>query len=265
VRDRHVNCTLAPIVPASTSPAQDAHRAGTARLARVLQLDRGRIRTLLLVAGVAFGRPTWTSLAIGYAVIVPGAALHLWTKGCLLFTGVTTSGPYRFVRNPFYLATLVVDAGLCVVIADPWIAAAYAPIWFVVHLLTIRGEERGLTELFGETYTSYRARVPRLLPWKGRASGLAESPGFSWSNPQLAVGVEYARLVRTFMSPLVIVVGAGLVTRQREFFRDATAVDVACMTALAALFLVDRLLVARSRRRKAELSAATPTGTAAPR
>jgi len=31
---------LAPIVPASTSPAQDTPRAGSARIARVLQLDR---------------------------------------------------------------------------------------------------------------------------------------------------------------------------------------------------------------------------------
>jgi len=217
----------------------------------------------MLIAGVVFGRPTGTSLAIGYAVLLPGAALHLWTKGCLRFEGVTTSGPYRFVRNPFYLATLLVDAGLCVVTGEPWIAAAYAPLWAVVYGLTIRGEERDLTELFGESYTAYRARVPRLFPWKGRAAGLAESPGFSWSHPQLVAGIEYARLVRTFMSPLLIVVGAGLVTRRREFFRDAGPRDVACMVALAALFVADRLLVARSRRRKAALSAATPTGTAA--
>jgi hypothetical protein len=238
-------------------------RSGIARVARVLQLDRGRIRSLMLIAGVAFGSPTWTSLAIGYAVILPGAALHLWTKGCLRFAGVTTSGPYRFVRNPFYLATLLVDAGLCVVTAEPWIAAVYAPLWAVVYGLTIRGEERDLTELFGESYTAYRARVPRLFPWKGRATGLAESPGFSWSHPQLVAGIEYARLVRTFMSPLLVVVGAGLVMRRSEFFSAATAGDVACMAALAALFVVDRLLVLRSRRRKTALSAATPSGTPA--
>jgi protein-S-isoprenylcysteine O-methyltransferase Ste14 len=254
---------LAPIVPASTSPTQAAPRAGIARLARVLQLDRGRIRSLLLIAGVLVGRPTWTSLAIAYAVIVPGAALHLWTKGCLRFSGVTTSGPYRFVRNPFYLATLLVDAGLCVVTAEPWIAAAYAPLWAVVYGLTIRGEERDLTELFGESYTAYRARVPRLFPWKGRVAGLPESPGFSWSHPQLVAGIEYARLVRTFMSPLLVVVGAALVARQRWFFRDAGPGDVACMAALVVLFVADRLLVARSRRRKAALSEATTTGTAA--
>lgn len=218
-----------------------------------MQLDRGRIRTLLLVAGVVFGRPTWTSLAIGYAVIAPGAALHLWTKGCLRFTDVTTSGPYRWVRNPFYLATLVVDAGLCVVIADPWVAAAYLPVWFVVHALTIRGEERGLTEQFGERYAAYRARVPCLLPWKGPAAGLAPSDGFSWSNPQLVAGVEYARLVRTFASPLIVVVGRALVEHRAALFSAGHAAELTCAAALAALFVAERLLVLRSKRRKAQL------------
>jgi hypothetical protein len=246
---------LAVLVSGPNLPAQRPPRSAAARLARLLQLDRGRIRTLLLAAGIVFGRPTWTSLAIGYAVIVPGAALHLWTKGCLRFSDVTTSGPYRWVRNPFYLATLVVDAGLCVVIAEPWVAAAYAPLWFAVHLLTIRGEERGLTELFGERYAAYRARVPRLFPWKGSVAGLAPSEGFSWSAPQLVAGVEYARLVRTFASPLVIVVGSQVFTRRERWFGDATVADFACAAALVALFVAERLLVLRSRRRKAKLTA----------
>jgi Phospholipid methyltransferase len=226
-------------------------KSAAARIARLLQLDRGRIRTLLLLSGALFGRPTWTSLAIGIAVIVPGAALHLWAKGCLRFENVTTSGPYRFVRNPFYLATLIVDAGLAVVIAEPWVAAVYFPIWFVVHWMTIRGEERGLTEIYGERYTSYRAKVPWLLPWKGPVAGLAPSIGFSWKAPQLVVGVEYARLVRTFMSPFVVMVGHALVERRAEFVSSATPGEWACVAALVVLFAADRLLVMRSRRIKA--------------
>ena len=221
-----------------------------ARIARVLQLDRGRIRTLLLAAGIVVGSPTVESLLIGIAIVLPGAALHLWTKGCLRFTGVTTSGPYRFVRNPFYLATLIVDAGLCVVAAEPWIAAAYMPLWFVVHLLTIRREERGLAELFGERYDAYRGRVPRLLPWRGRVGGLPWSEGFSWTNPQLAVGIEWARVVRTLASPLVVFAGARIVARRDEFLRSPDALEVACAAGAVVLFGVDALLVARSRRLK---------------
>lgn len=230
-------------------------RSGAARIARLLQLDRGRIRTLLIAAAVVFGRPSWTSLAIGAALVLPGAALHLWTKGCLRFTGVTTSGPYRFVRNPFYLATLIVDAGLLVVAAEPWIAVVYVPLWFVVHLLTIRGEERGLAELFGERYESYRSRVPRLFPWKGKVGGLPESEGFSWSNPQLAIGVEWARVVRTFASPLVVFAGARIVARRGEFFASPDAGEVACAAGAVLLLVVDALLVARSRRLKMRQSA----------
>ncbi len=240
-------------------------RSRGARIARVLQLDRGRIRTLLIVAGVLFGRPTWTSLAVGAAVVLPGAALHLWTKGCLrIGEEVTTSGPYRWTRNPFYLATLVVDVGVCVVAWNPWIAAAYLPLWFVVHGLTIRREERLLTDAFGERYAAYRAKVPRLLPWKGRASGLPESSGFTWSNPQLVNGVEYARLVRTFMAPLIVFLAAGawrlhegeVVIRwpPSESAPESTVAN-ALLGWLVALFAVERLLVLRSRRRKARAAA----------
>jgi protein-S-isoprenylcysteine O-methyltransferase Ste14 len=239
-------------VSAQTTPTKPPERTAAARIARVLQLDRGRIRTLLLAAGVAFGRPTWTSLAVGAAVVLPGAALHLWTKGCLrIGAEVTTSGPYRFTRNPFYLATLVVDVGVCVVAANPWIAAAYLPLWFVVHGLTIRSEERVLTEFFGARYESYRAKVPRFFPWKGRASGLPESTGFTWRNPQLVDGVEYARLVRTFAAPLTVFVGARIVERRTAFFDAPDAGELACAAAFVALCVVDRALVLRSRRRKA--------------
>jgi len=239
-------------------------KSPAARIARVLQLDRGRIRTLLLVAGALFGRPTGTSLALGFALIAPGAALHLWTKGCLrIGDEVTTSGPYRWVRNPFYLATLVVDAGIAVVIAEPWVAAVYFPIWFVVHWMTIRGEEAGLTRIFGERYTSYRARVPWLLPWKGPVRGLGPSIGFTWKAPQLVAGVEYARLVRTFAAPFMVVVGHGLVSRRAEYLSSADTFDVVCIVALVLLVAADRLLVLRSRRIKAQRQADAAAGRAA--
>jgi hypothetical protein len=227
-------------------------KSAAARTARVLQLDRGRVRTLLLGACVVFGRPTFSSLALGAAIVLPGAALHLWTKGCLrIGEEVTTSGPYRWTRNPFYLATLIVDAGVAVVAWNPWIAAAYFPLWFVVHGLTIRREERILTEHFGARYEAYRARVPRLVPWRGPASELPASTGFTWSNPQLVLGVEYARLVRTLAAPLLVFVGARIVERRRAFFDEPDAGELACAAALVALVVVERLLVLRSRRRKA--------------
>ena len=231
----------------------DTARAGGARLARLLQLDRGRIRTLLLAACVLFGRPTPLTLEIGLLVIVPGAALHLWTKGCLrIGEEVTTSGPYRYVRNPFYLATLVIDAGLCVVAAEPWIGAGYAPVWLVVHGMTIRREERALTAMFGERYTSYLAKVPRLFPWRGAATGLPSSTGFTWSNPQLVDGVEYARLARTFMSAFLVFAGARAFTSLRAGTGWPTApADLAAQAAVLACFLAERALVLRSRRRKA--------------
>jgi hypothetical protein len=229
-------------------------KSAAERAARVLQLDRGRLRTTLLVACVLAGRPTWTSLAVGAAVVLPGAALHLWTKGCLrIGDEVTTSGPYRWTRNPFYVATLIVDVGLCVAAWNPWIAAAYLPVFWFVHRLTIRREERALSEIFGARYAAYAARVPRFFPWKGPASELPPSTGFSWSNHQLVVGGEYARIVRTMMAPLIVAVGADLATDGPGLATPWQ--ESPLVWTLAALFVAERLLVLRSRRRKAALRA----------
>lgn len=215
---------------------------------RVLQLDRGRIRTLLIAAACLVGRATWKSLALGYVLVLPGTALHLAAKGTLrIGHEVTTSGPYRWVRNPFYLATLLVDAGVCVVAHDGWFAACAMAVSVAIHVHTILGEERALERMFGAAYTEYRDRVPWLLPWKGPVRGLSPSVGFSWTNQQLVKGVEYARLVRTIAAPLLVFVGARLIVLRGSFFSMQHRGEVAASAVLVALLVADRLLVRRSR------------------
>lgn len=76
---------------------------------------------------------------------------------------IVETGPYAITRNPMYLGHLVFLLGLALATRSPVAAAALAVNvpWFDRHAQ--RDEER-LTELFGETYTAYRERVPRWLP-----------------------------------------------------------------------------------------------------
>lgn len=76
---------------------------------------------------------------------------------------LVTSGPYRWVRHPFYVATALV------VIADSTVTAN----WFlgltgaaVIALLVIRTriEEKKLVERFGPEYRSYAERTGRFFP-----------------------------------------------------------------------------------------------------
>ena len=70
----------------------------------------------VLVAAFAwFSHPNALWLCYGVPVSFMGLALRAWAAGHLAKNQeLTTSGPYRFLRNPLYIGTLLVAAGLVV-------------------------------------------------------------------------------------------------------------------------------------------------------
>jgi protein-S-isoprenylcysteine O-methyltransferase Ste14 len=77
---------------------------------------------------------------------------------------VVTIGPYRWVRNPIYLAALLIVSGQAWLFfsADLLIYAAALAVAF--HLFVTGYEERRLRARFGEPYDAYRRTVRRWLP-----------------------------------------------------------------------------------------------------
>jgi protein-S-isoprenylcysteine O-methyltransferase Ste14 len=77
---------------------------------------------------------------------------------------VVAVGPYRWVRNPIYIAALLVVAG------EAWLFLSVALLVYagamavIFHLFVIGYEERTLRRRFGETYTEYVRTVPRWIP-----------------------------------------------------------------------------------------------------
>ncbi|HXC64947.1 MAG TPA: methyltransferase, partial [bacterium] len=70
----------------------------------------------LLVAVFAwFSQPTAQWLAVGVPISLAGLALRAWAAGCLAKNQqLATGGPYAHTRNPLYLGTLLVAAGLVI-------------------------------------------------------------------------------------------------------------------------------------------------------
>jgi protein-S-isoprenylcysteine O-methyltransferase Ste14 len=133
----------------------------------------------LLVAAFAwFAAPTPGSMAIGLPVAAAGLLLRGWAAGHLAKNErLATSGPYAHVRNPLYVGTLTVAAGLAICSREPLLAALFAIVFALVYLPAIELEEQHLRKLFPE-YEQYAERVPMLAP---RLRGEGASGSFRWA------------------------------------------------------------------------------------
>jgi protein-S-isoprenylcysteine O-methyltransferase Ste14 len=82
---------------------------------------------------------------------------------------VVAAGPYRWVRNPIYIAALIIVAG------EAWLFLSVALLIYTgvlavaFHLLVVGYEEPRLRRRFGEPYEAYRRAVSRWIPHFRRA------------------------------------------------------------------------------------------------
>jgi len=122
----------------------------------------------------------------GVLLVVLGIAMRSWAAGTLTkSTHLTTTGPYRLVRNPLYLGSLLMLVGFCLLIGDVWLLVIGMVPLLVIYALKVRAEERFLSGKFGDDWTAFAARTPRLLPRR-----LPRTDG-SWSFAQWLDNREY--------------------------------------------------------------------------
>jgi protein-S-isoprenylcysteine O-methyltransferase Ste14 len=126
----------------------------------------------VLVAAFAwFSHPSVISLAWGLPVSVCGLALRAWAAGHLAKNStLAQSGPYASVRNPLYIGTLLVAAGLVVASRSIGLGILFAAVFGLIYLPVIQLEEQHLHSLFPE-FAAYAQRVPALVPRPRRSTG----------------------------------------------------------------------------------------------
>ena len=76
-------------------------------------------------------------------------------------TAIVKDGPYRFTRNPIYLANTVLYVGVTLLFNAFWPLLTLVPFFLLLHWGVVRREERYLEARFGETYLDYKSRVRR--------------------------------------------------------------------------------------------------------
>jgi len=70
-------------------------------------------------------------------------------------------GPYKFSRNPIYLAMMLFGAGFGVATSNVWIIITTTLAGALIHFIAILPEEAYLERRFGAEYAAYKARVRR--------------------------------------------------------------------------------------------------------
>jgi protein-S-isoprenylcysteine O-methyltransferase Ste14 len=78
-------------------------------------------------------------------------------------TAIVRTGPYRFSRNPIYLAFLAFQLGLAILVNSLWLVATLTPTVAIIAVVVVPSEERYLTGRFGTEYLKYKASVRRWL------------------------------------------------------------------------------------------------------
>jgi len=137
--------------------------------------------TLAAVAAIGLGLLLPISLPAvaavvwaGYALILLGLALDGWA--ILTMRAARTNilphraadrlvswGPFRFSRNPIYLANTALLIGIGLAFGNAWFLPLAAISAVLVDRLAIRREERHLAIKFGNDWIAYAAATPRWL------------------------------------------------------------------------------------------------------
>ncbi len=78
-------------------------------------------------------------------------------------TAIVRTGPYRFSRNPIYLAFSLLQLGISIWVNSAWLLATLAGAVALILYVVIRREEQYLERRFGARYLDYKASVRRWL------------------------------------------------------------------------------------------------------
>lgn len=138
------------------------------------------VGTLLLGLGIHLFWPVHLATTafpiriVGVVLAVASGALSRWASGTMRRAGtnvlpskptlsIVTAGPFRFSRNPLYIAGSSLYIGLTLILNSAWPFVLFVPMLVVLDLGVVRREERYLEAKFGDAYLAYKARVRRWL------------------------------------------------------------------------------------------------------
>lgn len=126
-----------------------------------------RISTFLSHYVPLYVRLVFLGLALVIAFYLFGSGHRVVSHGPRP-TGVVSTGAFRYVRHPLYLASILFYFGLSFS-AGSVLSLALLVVIFVFYNYLADYEEKLLEMKYGEAYRSYRQRTGKWVPKLGRA------------------------------------------------------------------------------------------------
>jgi protein-S-isoprenylcysteine O-methyltransferase Ste14 len=106
---------------------------------------------------------------VGLFLILLGFGIRTWSEQHIhrrlsLPRHLTTTGPYRIIRNPLYVGNMILVVGATLLSELIWLIPISFLWTFSVYSIIVRYEEGRLVQRFEESYREYLLRTPRWIP-----------------------------------------------------------------------------------------------------
>ncbi len=130
---------------------------------------RVRVGFVCILIAIVLSRPTLISLLAGVGICILGLLLRTWASGHLRKEKeLTCSGPYRFTRNPLYLANLIIGISVVVASNSWWMVCIFVVYFLVFYSVILISEREKMKALFPDEYEEFKKNVPFFFPMLGR-------------------------------------------------------------------------------------------------
>jgi len=113
----------------------------------------------------------YNSLLYGLLILIPAQLLRFWAltynfkiNKSKLPTDFVSTGPYAYLRNPIYLANILVIFALSFILGARYFAIFSLIIFFIIYNLVSVLEEENLLKLKGKEYYRYKSSINRWIP-----------------------------------------------------------------------------------------------------
>lgn len=126
---------------------------------------RVRIGLISTILSFILAEPTLYSLIAGAFITTLGLAIRIWACGNLRKEKeLTTSGPYRYTRNPLYFGSMILGISTVVACRSWGVLVIFLLNFLIIYPVVIRTEKVRMSALFPEKYKEYSDLVPLFFP-----------------------------------------------------------------------------------------------------